>query len=78
MSKKQNQKKKVTVKLLPGQAVYVTDADVLKHIAETYLAMAQQCENDVEKESWLNVAQEIFDWSAKTLYKEEDDYEEEW
>lgn len=79
MSKKQTHKKKVTLKINPGQAAYVADIATLHHIAETYLELSKTCESQDEAASWLAVADEIYAWSSKTYNSPEEDYEdEEW
>lgn len=76
MSKKQNQKKKVTVKVSAGQAVFVADLLVLEHIAELYRSMAFTSE---DPDSWMVVADSIIDWASKTYVPEGESYdEEEW
>ncbi len=37
-------KKKVSVKLMPGQAIFVTNIEVLQHIAETYIYLSEASE----------------------------------
>lgn len=77
MSKKE--KKKVIVKLLPGEAVFVADINVLEHIASTYSHMAKQCENKYDAESWMDVSNRIVEWLSKTYNSgSPDGLEEEW
>jgi hypothetical protein len=45
MSKKLNTKKKVNVKVLPGQAIYVASMDRFDHIISMYDSMAMQLLN---------------------------------
>lgn len=79
MSKKQNNKKKVTLKIDLGQAAYVADIDILHHIAETYLELSSNCENPEEALAWQSVAEDIYNWSKKTYNSLEEEYEdEEW
>jgi hypothetical protein len=79
MSKKQNQKKKITVKVLPGQAIYVADVDTLKHISETYLYLAQSFENENDRQSCIDVSGAIEEWIEKTQYDASEGFEdEEW
>jgi hypothetical protein len=77
MSKKINQKKKVSVKINSGEAVFVAPVEVLYHIAETYHYMSSSCQNPQEKESWLNVSLGIQQWISKTHFdgtvRDEDD-----
>lgn len=77
MSKKQNQKKKVTVKVSAGQAVFVAELAVLEHIADLYRSMASTSE---DPDSWMVVANSIIDWVNRTYIPEGDSYddEEEW
>jgi hypothetical protein len=79
MSKKQNQKKKITIKVLPGQAVYVANVSKLEHISELYRSMSDQSETQEEKQSWLEVSQEINKAIFETHFIPEESYEdEEW
>lgn len=79
MSKKQGVRKKVTVKVNPGEAVFVASVEVLQHIAATYSYMASSCESKEEADSWDSVAQDILSWIADTYYSgQADDFEEEW
>lgn len=69
-------KKKVTVKVAPGQAVFVANRDVLEHIASLYSQMAEGSE---DPESWYSVSSSIIDWMEKTYVPEGPSYEdEEW
>jgi hypothetical protein len=67
-------KKKITVKVAPGQAIFVADKDVLEHIANLYNHMAQDSEDPA---SWLSIAEDIYEWVNKTYIPEQDGYEEE-
>lgn len=79
MSKKQNQKKKVTVKITPGQAIFVADLDVMHHIAETYSDLAKGFDNETDKQACYEVSNMIYEWSEKTYFNPESDYsDEEW
>lgn len=79
MSKKNNPKKKVTVKLSKGESFFIANVDVLNHIVETYLTMADQCEDKTEKDSWLMVAQDVHEQMFKNANNSgEYENEEEW
>jgi hypothetical protein len=78
MSKKQTQKKKVTVKVTPGEAIFVADMEVLKHIMDTYTDMAKAEKDHQTTEYYLNIVSEILDWTTKTFYSGQADDEEEW
>lgn len=78
MSKKQHTKKKVTVKVNSGQAVYVADLSRLEHIISLYEYMAESCDDHGEKQDWLDVSQDIRNWITETYFSPEDNYEEEW
>jgi hypothetical protein len=77
MSKKQNTKKKVTVKLLPGQAIYVADMDRFDHIISIYESFAKDCVDREEKRSWLEIADEIRISVRDTYFSPEEDYADE-
>lgn len=72
------QKRKVTVKTMPGEAVFVASVDVLKHIAETYVYMSSQSSSKQEADSWIDVAEQINQWIQKTYHSESDYSDEEW
>ena len=79
MSKKQTHKKKINLKIDSGQAAYVTNADTLYHIAETYLELSRTCESEEDAVAWQAVADDIYHWVRKTYNSPEEDYEdEEW
>lgn len=70
-------KKKVSVKVSPGQAVFVADLSVLEHIKSTYIYMSETCGDPVEASSWIEVAKDIDQWITKTYVPEQGSYEEE-
>lgn len=72
------QKKKITIKIVPGEAVFVAPVEVLQHISATYLHIASQTESLEDSESWKNVSHEIDQWIEQTYYSGQGDYEEEW
>ncbi len=79
MSKKNNQKKKINIKILPGQAVYVADLAKLEHISGVYRSLAEDCESEEDKLAWLEVSEDIDKWIFETYFNPEEDYEdEEW
>ena len=80
MTKKQAFKKKITVKLFPGQAVFVADLDILDGICLTYSNIAKDISNEAEAKSLLEVVDSIKEWSTKTYYSGngENSIEEEW
>jgi len=73
-----SQKKKVTVKTLPGEAVFVASVDVFNHIMETYIYMADSAATVEEAESWKSVVFQIDEWVKKTYHSDGDQIEEEW
>lgn len=79
MSKKTNYKKKVSVKLLPGEAIYVASIEVLTHIMDTYKTFGDQESDKEYKEFWYGVSNSIAEWMQSTKNKmEEFDNEEDW
>lgn len=70
-------KKKVAVKVSPGQAIFVADLSVLEHIKSTYIYMSETCGDSNEANSWLDVAKDIDKWIEKTYVPEQGNYEEE-
>lgn len=79
MSKKQNQKKKLSIKINAGEAVFVAPIEILTHIAETYVELGNAWESSEERDSFLAIADSIYQWSNNTYFNPEDGYEdEEW
>lgn len=78
MSKKQNNKKKVNVKILPGQAIYVADVATLQHISELYRQMSEESATEEERLSWIQVSEDINEAIFQTYYNPEDSIDEEW
>lgn len=79
MSKKTNYKKKVSVKLLPGEAIYVASVEVLTHIMETYKSLGDQETDKEYKEFWYSVSASVAEWMQNTKNKmEEFSDEEDW
>lgn len=72
------QRKKITVKTQPGEAVFVASADILSHIAETYDYMASVADTKEEADSWQQVAEEIRYWVERTYHTEGESFDEEW
>lgn len=77
MSKKKNTKKKVTVKVLPGQAIYIADMDRFDHIISLYESHAKECADRDEKRSWLEIAEDIRIRVLETYFSPEEDYDDE-
>lgn len=75
MSKKL--KKKITVKVMPGEAVFVSSAEVLEHIIATYEIMGADCQDRQEADSWFSVASDIREWLSRTYYSGEYTQDEE-
>lgn len=72
-------KKKISVKILPGQAVFVTDVEVLQHIADTYKYLSETAETQAEKQSWIAISEDVLSWINETYHSGQDDgQEEEW
>jgi hypothetical protein len=78
MSKKQTQKKKVTVKITPGEAIFVAEMEVLKHIMDTYSAMAKSSKEQSDVAQFNKIASDILEWTTRTFYSGQADDEEEW
>jgi len=78
MSKKQNQKKKINIKVLPGQAVYVCEVEILQHISELYRTMSEQAQTEEDRLAWLQISEEVNQAIFDTYYNPEDTYDEEW
>ncbi len=76
MSKKQNNKKKINLKLVTGETAIVIDYDTALHIAETYDYLATQ-ENDEYSDSFRRVADLVRSQALENYFdSSQDDYEE--
>lgn len=72
-------KKKINVKVAPGEAVVVADVAVLEHIAVMYESMAETELDKDAKRAWINVSLSVKEWIAKTYVPIKEEYEdEEW
>jgi len=79
MTKKTSHRKKVSVKLMPGEAVYVASIEILDHIANTYTILGDEEQNPEYKEQWYGIAQSITEWVNGTINNtEESEVEEDW
>ena len=78
MSKKQVQKKKVTVKVMPGEAIFVADMEVLKGIMDVYSNMAKESKDEKDIKYYSSIVSQILDWTTKTFYSGQADDEEDW
>lgn len=79
MSKKQNQKKKISLKISSGEAAFVAKLETLNHIASTYTTIANESKSEKDKLEYYDIANSIYEWSAKTYFNAEDGYDdEEW
>lgn len=79
MNRKQISKKKIILKLLPGEAAFVADYETMQHISETYKYMALECGSKEEAEAWSDVANRINEWIKETYYSgDTEDFDEEW
>jgi hypothetical protein len=76
MSKRQ--RKKISVKITPGDAVYVAPIETFLHIAETYKYMGSQAESKEDSEFWFNISKDIAESIQKTYYPVGESNEEEW
>ena len=79
MTKKNNQKKKISLKINAGEAAFIAKRDTLNHIAMTYSALAKDAKSEQDKLEYYDIANSIYEWSAKTYFSPEDGYDdEEW
>jgi len=76
MPKKQNNKKKLSVKLVHGETAIVVDYETAMHIAETYDYLANQ-QNDEYSDSFRQVADLVRSQAYENYFNaSEEDYEE--
>ena len=82
MTKKKSQKKKVILKVNPGEAIFVADLQVLTDIMDTYAGMAKDSKDPKVKEAYSGIVSQILDWTTRTYYSGQGDgddgYEQEW
>jgi hypothetical protein len=79
MTKKTSHKKKVSVKLMPGEAIFVASTEVLEHIIYTYNLLGDTEDSPENKEHWYGVAQAVEEWLNNTINNtEENEVEEDW
>jgi hypothetical protein len=81
VSKKTSQKKKVSIRLSPGEAVVVADIEIFKHIIATYNSFGDAEEKQEDKQSWYDVASQIYNWVNNTyndIESEEKGEEQDW
>ena len=78
MSKKTNQKKKVNIKLAPGQSFLIEDLDILIHIQKTYANMLRgQVSN--ENKNILNRVILAVNLAIENVNNDSsNDYDDEW
>jgi hypothetical protein len=82
MTKKKSQKKKVILKVNPGEAIFVADLQVLTDIMDTYSSMTKEAKDPKEKEAYSDIVSQILDWTTRTYYSgqgdSDDGDEQEW
>jgi len=82
MTKKKSQKKKVILKVNPGEAIFVADLQVLTDIMDTYSTMTKEAKDPKEKEAYSHIVSQILDWTTRTYYSgqgdSDDSDEQEW
>jgi hypothetical protein len=77
MSKKQNNKKKLSVKLSIGDTAVVIDYETAMHIAETYDYLANENQNEYA-DSFRRVADTVRMQAVENYFDSMDDDYEEW
>jgi hypothetical protein len=73
MTKKKSQKKKVIVKVNPGEAIFVANLEVLTDIMNTYTTMAKEAKDSKDKEDYSDIVSQILDWTTRTYYSGQGD-----
>lgn len=77
MSKKQINKKKLSLKLISGQSAIVLDHETLLHIAESYDFLGREV-NDETSQWYFDVADEIRRQAYANQFSSADDEYYEW
>lgn len=71
-------KKKINLKIIPGEAVLVASVDIMNHIIDTYTYMSKEASSKEEAMAWMDVANLVQEWLTNTEYSGEFNEEEEW
>jgi hypothetical protein len=77
MTKKTSQKKKVTLKIAPGQAAFVADLAVLEQMMKTYVSLGDGEHESQYKEYWYNISKDISEWIKETYNPLEESFDDE-
>lgn len=77
MTKKQNSRKKISLKLIQGETAIVIDYATALHIAETYDYLANQ-EQDEHSDSFRMVADLVRTQAVENYFDDSSDGYEEW
>ena len=78
MSKKQMNKKKISLKLMQGETAVVLSYDTFIHICDTYDILASEQENLDYAAAYREIADSIRFQSAENYFSESDPSYEEW
>ena len=76
MSKKQMNKKKIAVKLTPGDTAIVINYEIAMHIAESYDFFANDADQDTAQ--WYRDVADTIRYQAMENFFENENNEEEW
>lgn len=76
MSKKQINKKKISVKLTHGETAIVLGYDTFLHIAETYDYLASQEEKNEHRDAYYEIADSIRYQAGENYFQQSEDEED--
>lgn len=76
MSKKQLNRKKLNIKLVPGETAVVMSYDIFMHIAATYDFLATEQDNESDAQAFRDIADSIRYQSEENNFLNDDEYED--
>lgn len=78
MSKKTNLKKKVTIKLEPGQSFLIEDLDILMHIQKTYATLLRSQVSSDDKVVYAKVITAVNSAVENVNNASSNNYDDQW
>jgi hypothetical protein len=69
---------RLTVRVDKGEACVVAPEEVFEHIVEVFRIHAYETEDELERQNWLETAEHIQYWAERTVFKGEEQNDDEW
>jgi hypothetical protein len=76
MSKKQLNRKKLNIKLVPGETAVAMSYDIFMHIAATYDFLSTEQDNESDAQAFRDIADSIRYQSEENNFLSDDEYED--